>query len=288
MKLLSFGWKAGVRIACVLAGLVLPAVCGGCTVAVSEAQLFHPQRVVADPRGAADVHPFEAVMDDGVRLRGWKVADPQADGSLLFFAGNADTVAWRLGHLRHLAHSLHLDVYAVDYRGFGASEGAPSLARCAKDALAVHDLLAARSPGRPVGLYGYSIGTGFASQLAAKRTPRFLVLQAPPTACEEVIAFWDKHLPWYLWFVTLKPEAALLDPALRPVDFIAKVECPLLVVHGTADTVIPHAMGLRMFEKAGSRRKEMLGLPGLGHNDMSPRDPRIDAALGRLMDAVRK
>lgn len=280
-------WKAWAACAMVL-GLGLFSATGGCTIHVGEAQLFHPQRVVADPRGLDDVQPFEAVMDDGVHLRGWRVVFPNADGSMLFFAGNADTTAWRLGHLRHLARILRLNVVAVDYRGFGASEGVPSLARCSKDALAVHDALVARDPGLPVGIYGYSIGTGFSSQLAVRRPPRFLVLQAPPTSCGEVVAFWDKNLPWYVgWLITLKPDPALLDPSLKPVEFIPQVTCPMLVVHGTVDTVIPYAMGEKMFEKAGSKDKEMLALPGKGHNDMDPKDPRIDAALGRMMEKVR-
>lgn len=286
----SMPGKARIRLTAVILALAafLFLATGGCVVRIKEADLFHPNRAVADVRGLPEIQPFEVKLEDGVRVRGWRVECPAADGNLLFLPGNADTAAWRLQHAMHLAKVMRLNVFVVDYRGFGASEGTPSLSRCAKDVLTVRDVIQNQDPQHPMGIYGYSIGTGFASQLAVKRPPDFLVLQAPPTSCEEVIAFWDTRLPWYAgWLVTLKPDPALLDPALRPVDFITQVKCPLLVIHGTADQVIPLVMGEKMFAAADSKQKEMLVLPGLGHNNMDPKDPRIDAALQRLMEQVR-
>ena len=113
-----------------------------------------------------------------------------------------------------------------------------------------------------------------------------LVLEAPPASCPEVIRSWNPQLPWYLrWFVTLVPDPALADPAMQPIAMIADVRCPLLIIHGGCDTVIPQAQGRALFERAGATAKRFVALPRAGHNDV-----RIDRepVVGELREVMGK
>ena len=254
----------------------------GCARVVREAELFHPH-----PDQPGTVRSGEAVQvprSDAV-LGGCLFLSDSSRPMLLYCPGNAETVGDNLPKLTWLARTFALNVVCIDYRGYGASSGVPTLAAVADDYLAIHDWLRARFPGVPLIVYGRSLGTGMGAWVAANRPVAALVLEAPPTTGPEVIAVWSRTLlPWYVrWCVHLEPDATLRAFDRYPLQVVPRVGCPLLVLHGDRDATIPAELGRRVYEAAGSSAKRWLLVPGAGHNDL-----RIDRqpALGALTEFI--
>lgn len=112
----------------------------------------------------------------GVELRGWEV-NPGRARALVYFGGNGESVE----RLRPAIEDRMPDhtCYLLAYRGYGASGGRPGQRALTGDALALHDLVAARHPGAPVDVVGRSLGSGVAMQLAARRPVQRLALVTP-------------------------------------------------------------------------------------------------------------
>jgi uncharacterized protein len=206
--------------------------------------------------------PFEEVnfaAADGTRLHGWFL--PGSDGKplLLICHGNAGNIADRIALLPFF-HELGLPVFLFDYRGYGRSEGAPSEAGSYDDSRGALAWLAGRgwSPRRMIYL-GRSLGAGVALQLALERPPATLVLESAFTS---VAAMGQLHYP-----LLSRLLGWLLAARYDNLGKIADLEAPLLLVYGTADDIVPVAMGEALFARA-PKPKRLLLLPGVGHNDL--------------------
>ncbi|MBS43270.1 MAG: alpha/beta hydrolase [Nocardioides sp.] len=188
---------------------------------VSRRMVFHPG-VTARPGHDADL-----VLDrPGAVLRGWTAG---AGGRpLLYLGGNGEDVALSRSDLalRLPHHRSHL----VAYRGYGASTGRPTEQALVADAVAVHDLVAARHPGTPVDVIGRSLGSGVAVQLAARRPVGRLVLVTP---FDSVAAVADGLLPGR---VRLGP---LVRDRFDSAAVAGDVRAPVLVLRAGRDRVVP-------------------------------------------------
>ena len=203
-----------------------------------------------------------AVTSDGVTLRGWYVPPhpPPAAGArapgLLWFTGNAETVGALAPVLRELRPP-GVGVVVLDYRGYGTSDGRPTEAGIYRDAEAAWDLLLSQpeiDPAR-VAVYGRSLGSAPALHLAATKPVRAVVLDWPFTTAREVARVHYRFVP-----------AFVLRLELDNLRRARSVTAPLLVLHGTADAIIPFRMG-RAVAEAGSAR-ELVAVEGAGHNDV--------------------
>ncbi|HWM84898.1 MAG TPA: alpha/beta fold hydrolase [Kofleriaceae bacterium] len=251
------------RAAAALVALAL----AGCTFEIREQHLLFPwpERL---PPFAEEIarRNLELEVEAGVTLRGWLLDVPDERFTLVYFYGNGQSVAGAAIELYSLADRLRADVACVDYRGYGFSGGSPSLELLGRDGLRVFDHVASRSGGRPVVAMGYSLGSGAAVLIGASRDTAAVVLVAPPASPGAMVDHMESMLPWYArLFFDLEPGQALrrLDPV--PDTAIRRVTEPLLVVHGTADPVVPIAHGRRLFERAASRRKRFCEIAGEDH-----------------------
>jgi pimeloyl-ACP methyl ester carboxylesterase len=204
-------------------------------------------------------------------LRGWYLTSRDYHRSLIYFYGNGESVVTVSPLLYWLSSTFKMNVLAVDYRGYGFSDGNPGLEGMSSDALRVYDYLINNlgQDGVPVVIYGRSLGTAFAVKVALQRPVTGVILQSPPTAITDVIKSWQKLVPWFLrWFIRLKPEKRLLDMHPQPIDEIQALSVPLLVIHGTEDKLIPIKFGRMMYDNAGSVQKQWCEIEGSGHNDL--------------------
>jgi len=193
---------------------------------------------------------------------------------LLGFYGNGETVFSSMQRLYWLAAKLEPDVFAIDFRGYGFSEGTPNLDDMRTDVLQVYDHVLSRGSGKQrVFVYGFSMGTIAASHLAVNRPVAGVILQAPFTSAEEQIPNYRRLLPWYVrGFINVQPDKALRDRRPQPVDLIRRMKAPLLVIHGVEDQIVPIELGRKMYVQAGSKDKHWCEVAGSGHNDLSIRD----------------
>lgn len=275
------------RRAALLAAAALLLLPAGCVYRVSERHLFHPQRIPAFSEAVARRN-VSVRAADGTTLRGWHLAAPGNRRAILYFYGNGETVFEASPTLYRLAELHGADVLAVDYRGYGWSDGEPSLAGIAADAPLLYDALAGLAPpGVPLFVFGRSLGSVFALRTALERPVAGVILQAPPSTIRELVAAWGRSAPWYVRpFVRLRPDAQLGALHPQPVEDAARLAAPLLVVHGDRDRAIPIALGRALYEQAASARKSFCEVAGGDHNDVDVLRGPAAVCIGRFLQEV--
>ncbi len=239
--------------------LVLLLVAGGLLLVFEKHLIYFPSRAHdATPAGLG--LPYEEVelrAEDGVRLHGWFLPVKGSRHTLLVCHGNGGNVSHRLDRVLLMQSHLKVDTLLFDYRGYGSSEGSPDEEGTYRDARAAYRWLIGRGvePGRVV-LFGESLGSAVALQLATEVEARALVLESPFASIPEMARAVYPFLP--LW------------PFVRTrYDNLAKIaglRMPLLVLHGDRDEVVPFAQGRRVFD-AAPEPKRFFAIPGAGHND---------------------
>jgi hypothetical protein len=224
-----------------------------------------PSAPLADWTGSA-TRVLQSVPLPDATLRGWEYPSSNPNAPIiLFFNGNGMTIDRSDSFYRQLVQTgAQLCVY--DYRGIGFSAGSPDVMAFRQDALRLYDSLAASSPGRPVIVYGFSLGTAMATYVASQRKVAGLILAG-------TIASAAEELPVYTHAQGLPAEtAAALIPApdsieaFNEVGNIARSTAPLLMLHGEADTLVPIHQGREVFAASSSSQKKFISLPGVAHN----------------------
>ena len=211
----------------------------------------------ATPRDAGlkyvDVN-FET--SDGLTLHGWYVYAHDPRGTVLFLHGNAGNISHRLDSIA-IFHELGLDTFIIDYRGYGQSEGKPGEEGTYRDAEGAWEHLVTErgeDPARIV-VFGRSIGGAVAARLATRHKPAALIVESSFTSVVEMAAHLYPFMP-----------VRLISRLRYPViDFMARITCPVLIVHSRDDEIIPFAMGKALY-KAAPAPKTFLELTG-DHNN---------------------
>jgi fermentation-respiration switch protein FrsA (DUF1100 family) len=220
-----------------------------------------PSRDVAGPSaGFRDVY---FASDDGVQLHGRYYAAEDARGVLLYFHGNGDMVGWLDGYARLLRDKCQRSVFVFDYRGYGRSDGSPSGPGVLMDGrAAVRQLRELSGAEHDQMIYfGRSLGGGVAIDVALDHPPGALVLQNTFSSMADLAAH---HFRWI-------PMRWLLKVRIDPASQVGTLTCPILQSHGTADTLVPLALGRRLFDAARPPKK-FYEILGSGHNDPEPEE----------------
>ena len=195
---------------------------------------------------------------DGVRLNALFLPHPESRKVILWFHGNAEDLSTAAGGMRYYS-TLGANLLAVDYRGYGRSEGAPSEEGLYRDADAAYDYLVGPRHFRPEEIIalGHSLGGVVAIDLASRRPCGGLVVESSLTTAREM-AKRILHIP----LLAYKPRTRF-----DSLSKIARVRAPVLIVHGTRDEMIPFTMGQRLFANA-HEPKGFCAVEGAGHNDL--------------------
>lgn len=194
--------------------------------------------------------------EDGVKLHGWLV--PKAGQPVfLWFHGNAGNISHRLENIKLLHDLADVQVFIFDYREYGRSQGRISREGTYRDAAAAyrHVTEALGFAGQDIVLFGRSLGTALATDLAVRVTCRSLILESAFTNSQEMARLYAPFL--FDW----RPKT--------PYDNLGKigqVRVPVLVIHGAEDEIIPVSMGRRVYE-AATGPKEFYLIAGAHHND---------------------
>ena len=202
--------------------------------------------------------PFEDVdliSPDNVRLHGWYVPAPQTRATLLFFHGNSGNMSHRLESIK-IFHDLGLSVFIISYRGYGQSEGRPSIRGVNLDALAAWQWLTEdrKIPADKIVVFGRSLGGAVATELMRSVKPGALILESTFSSLAD-----------------MSPFPAPIAPFLMGGDFwnsaktAASLSIPTLVIHSPQDEVVPYSQGRRLYEAVGSGEKTFFEIRG-GHN----------------------
>jgi len=221
--------------------------------------MYFPERERTPPSAAGlSGIAEERVLEtpDGERLVAWHAKPAAGQPTILYFHGNAEALVTRAERLRRY-NDLGRGVFMLAYRGYGGSTGSPTEGRNVADAMLAFDTLVGEGIApRDIVVYGESIGTGVATQLAAARMVGGLILDAPYTSTVDVGAGAYPYLPVRMF---------MLD-RYENMRHILGVRAPILIVHGERDTVIPVEMGRQIYAIA-PEPKEIATFPGAGHSD---------------------
>jgi uncharacterized protein len=257
-------------------GLLLYAVAGIALYFSQDAILFHPAPV---PRTAVyDLggQPFKEVnlpYDKETNLNiiqftpresakdtaGDSAMDTPRDsakGVVLYFHGNKSNSSRYAAYAKEFtAHGY--EVWMLDYPGFGKSTGAFTEKKIYDDALLLYKLARSRWKPSQIILYGKSLGTGIAAQLADVRDCRRLILETPYYSLESVAAH---YLPFYPW-------GRLLHYHFNTYTHLPAVTAPVTIFEGTADWLVPYNNAARL-KPLLKPNDEFVTIEGGGHNDL--------------------
>ncbi|HVT02253.1 MAG TPA: alpha/beta hydrolase [Thermoanaerobaculia bacterium] len=234
---------------------------------------WNPADYGLDPERVDSVQ-FQSL--DGTPLHGWYCRAERPIASALYCHGNTGNLTYSAGVIPLLVDA-GISVLLFDYRGYGKSEGKPSLRGLIKDGRAAakyHDLI--RPEGVPSLLYGFSLGGAVGAQ--ALRSVRFggLVLQSTFTNLGDMARFKFGRIPFHL----------ISGRELDTLRVLPDYDLPLLLLHGTEDEVVPCWMGQRLFSTF-PYQKELLLVEHGQHGDLYIRESeRIIEGLRRLASAA--
>ena len=245
--------------------------------------LYIPFGHVAAPAavGLPQAEEVTFPTEDGLTLAGWFVpAETRpAQFTILVFNGNAGNRSFRAPLALALAKA-DLSVLLFDYRGYGGNGGRPSEAGLAADARAARTYLEQRRDVDPqrIVYFGESLGTGVAIALARERPPAALFLRSPYTSMTALGQYYYPFLPVGL----------LLSDRYPSIERIGQIRCPLLVIAGDRDSIVPPKQSLRLFD-AALEPKRLVMVPGADHNDYAllAGDLLIEEVV-RFVAAMRK
>ncbi len=210
---------------------------------------------------------------DGVDLVAWYKAAAPGEPTVLYFPGNAGSVAWRADRMKYIAAKGYGFLF-LNYRGYGGSAGSPHEEGLVADGLAAYQQLAQRGvPGESIILFGESLGSAVAVQTASQREVRALILEAPFTSAVDVAV---KTYPYL-------PARWLMKDRFESLNHIKFVGAPVLVIHGETDQVVPFALGKKLYEDA-LEPKQFMAIPNAGHNELDV--PVVRARVEQFIDEL--
>ncbi len=176
---------------------------------------------------------------------------------ILYLHGNSDNLQrWAQHHIDFTQRGF--DFLAIDYRGYGKSEGRPTEKGLYKDAEAAYDYLTNRYEAEQIYIYGRSLGTGIATFLASEHKAAMLLLETPYYSMQDVL---ERQAPFLFLPFPLKSKFPLNS-------YLAKVNIPVYVFHGTEDEIVPYSSAAAIKPNL-SAEKNFLTIPGGRHRGLN-------------------
>jgi fermentation-respiration switch protein FrsA (DUF1100 family) len=243
-----------------------------------ETQLiFVPRQALTGLRPKA---PFEEVRvpgPSGARHLMWIIRSTPDKPWLIFLHGNDSNLSSRLNVLHYdRLRDLGLNVLAAEYRGFAGVEGTPTEAGVTEDARAAYDEVRRFGvPPQRVIIYGWSLGTAVAVNLAATVDESAVILEGAPAS---IVAIGEQRYPFF-------PVRRIIRNPFESILKIGQVHAPVLFLHSPEDAIIPIAEGRRLYE-AARPPKQFVEVAG-GHVYASERDPAFFPAVKAFLESHR-
>lgn len=208
---------------------------------------------------------------NGELLHCWYMEKPGADCTFLVSHGNAGNLSHRYLIFGTLFEA-NGSVFIYDYQGYGNSDGEPDDKKVVEDGLSAYDFLhkKLKVPEEKIVLYGESLGCAVSSAIVKERPVRAVILQSPFAT---LAATAKDKIAW----AKLYPDALFTQDHLENLSPYLKEHPPLLLIHGEDDCILKSDYSKEIYEKA-LEPKELLILPGHGHNDLYPDTSRQVAA----------
>jgi len=206
------------------------------------------------------VKPFNEITfasNDNGRIHALHFTVDKPKGILLYFHGNKGNLA-RWGEIVSPYTAYNYDVFVMDYRGYGKSNGKRSERAMYADALKAYEQVKALGYAEhEIVVYGRSLGCTFATYVASMNQPKQVILEAPFNSLREIVR---RKFP-------LLPYKFLLKYPFNTNQFIANVTSPTVIFHGDQDALIPIASGRQLYDSANKANTAFIPIQmGTHHN----------------------
>jgi fermentation-respiration switch protein FrsA (DUF1100 family) len=240
--------------------------------------IFYPMEQLVQTPAQWGLGYEEVVLEttDKVQLHGWYIPHPQSDQVLLFFHGNAGNISHRRDSIE-IFYRLGLNVFIIDYRGYGKSDGSPGEQGMYKDADAAWRYLTEDRGYAPeqILIFGRSLGGAVAAKLASEVQARGLILESTLSSAHDFARE----------VFTLLSRLVVMRYEFDTVAYIQRVHYPLLVLHSPEDEIMPFHLGERVFQKA-NQPKHFIRMRGDHNNGFILSQPEYEQQLDAWLQAL--
>ena len=226
---------------------------------LQEKLIFLPSKLPHDFEYSfsRDFEEINLKTEDDVILNAVHFKQVNPKGLILYFHGNAGDLS-RWGNITSFFVDKEYDVLVMDYRTYGKSTGKLSEEALHDDAQLFYNYALEQYDETKITLYGRSLGTGIAANLASKNKPNKLILETPYYSLLDVAKERFPFLPLN-WLMKYK---------LLSHVFIQTVKCPITIFHGTDDTIVPYNSGKRLFNAIPHNATKFFTIDRGGHNNL--------------------
>lgn len=204
-----------------------------------------------------EIEEYNVETRDGAIINGlhFKVDNPK--GIVFYLKGNSKSIkGWGKFAVDFTRHGY--DVLMIDYRGFGKSTGSRTQKAIKRDLQVVYNKIKENVAEKYIILYGRSLGSGFATKLASMNNPRLLILDAPYYSLSKVA---KRYLPFM-------PLSILIKFPMPTYKWLKYVQCPIHIVHGTDDKLIPYNTSVKL-SKIKPKQTTLHTIIGGGHKNLN-------------------
>ena len=257
---------ARVLLAVVLTIVGLYAVAIGYLMTQETRLVFRAGRPLGEARPAFPYTQVAIPRTDGATQFAWAMENPDARAWLLFLHGNSATIASRVNIERYgQLRALGLSVLAPEYRGFAGLAGVPTEPGVYADARAAFDYLTAtlHVPPTRIVIYGWSLGSAIAVDLAANVDEAAVVLEGAPAS---LVGIGARRYPLF-------PIRRIMRNPFESIAKVDRVHSPMLFIHSPEDEIVAYEDGRRLFERA-QPPKRFVDVRG-GHIDANQVDEAV-------------
>jgi len=204
-----------------------------------------------------------------VKLHGWHMPFESSSGSpvpvWLILHGNGGNISVRLDQYKAIRDRYEASLVAIDYRGYGKSEGTPSEQGFYADALAAYELTQQLHPNSKIIVFGRSMGGAVAARLASVVAPDALILEASISSMREIVR---ERAPWTHY----SPVRFMVRSRFETTSYVANSSVPKLIFHGDSDRTVSYHHSQRIFA-AASEPKQLEIIPNGDHDGLDLVNP---------------
>ena len=222
--------------------------------------LFKPEKLDKDFQyfyENQEVEEYNIETRDGALINGLHFKVKQPKGVVLYLKGNSKSMrGWGKFAVDFTRHDY--DVLMIDYRGFGKSTGRRTQKAIKNDLQLIYNKMKEKVDEKYIILYGRSLGSGFATKLASTNQPRMLILDAPYYSLSKVTA---RYAPFM-------PMSIILKYPIPTYKWLKYVECPIHIIHGTNDKLIPFKSSVKL-SKVKPKLTRLHSVIGGGHKNLN-------------------
>jgi hypothetical protein len=222
--------------------------------------LFKPEKLPKDFNfhyENQEIEEYNVETRDGAIINGLRFKTQNPKGVVFYLKGNSKSIkGWGKFAVDFTRHGY--DVIMVDYRGFGKSTGKRTQKAVKRDLQVIYNKIKENVSEKYIILYGRSLGSGFATKLASMNQPRMLILDAPYYSLSKVA---KRYLPFM-------PLSVLIKFPMPTYKWLQYVQCPVHIIHGTDDKLIPFKTSLKL-SKIKPKLTTLHSIIGGGHKNLN-------------------